>query len=140
MDQITQMMELVSSKLGELARSDLVVGDPIEVGAVTIVPLTQVGIGVGGGGGEGEGAVGKHGHVHGHGAPFEHGKGTGGGAGGGAKVRPVAVIIFTPDGVRVEAIPDKKGVLDKLMDYIPELINRVHEKSEASKPAGSCCG
>jgi len=133
MDQIAQMMELVSSKLAELARSDLVVGDPIELGPVTVVPLTQVGVGLGGGGGEGEGAMAPHGAKH-HGtaAPFEHGKGTGGGAGGGAKIRPVAVIIFAPDGVRVEPIPDRKGVLDKLMDYIPELMERMHKSGVLS--------
>jgi uncharacterized spore protein YtfJ len=137
MNQITQMMELVSEKLGELARSDLVVGDPIELGPVTVVPLTQVGVGLGGGGGEGEGAMAHHGMKHkGGGAPFEHGKGIGGGAGGGAKVRPVAVIIFAPDGVRVEPIPDRKGLLDKLMDYIPQLIERV-QKAEAASPSPS---
>ncbi|MBN1773013.1 MAG: hypothetical protein JXB32_17225 [Deltaproteobacteria bacterium] len=135
MDQIAQMMELVSTKLAELARSDLVVGDPIELGPVTVVPLTQVGVGIGGGGGEGEGAMAHHGAKRPGGAPpFEHGKGTGGGAGGGAKIRPVAVIIFAPDGVRVEPIPDRKGVLDKLMDYIPELIERVH-KTGAPPPS-----
>lgn len=137
MDQIAQMMELVSTKLAELARTDLVVGDPIELGPVTIVPLTQVGVGLGGAGGEGEGAMAHHGMKHKGGSPpFEHGKGLGGGAGGGAKVRPVAVIIFAPDGVRVEPIPDRKGVLDKLMDYVPQLVERLH-KAENAPPSGT---
>ena len=41
------------------------------------------------------------------------GGGKGEGAGGGVKVRPAAVIAFTPDGVRVLPIPSQPGVFDK---------------------------
>ena len=44
------------------------------------------------------------------------------GSGGGAKVRPVGVIVFTEDGVRVENIPDRKGPLDKIFEKIPDII------------------
>ena len=60
------------------------------------------------------------------------GKGMGGGAGGGGKVRPVGVIVFSPDGVTIEPIPDKQGVLDKLFDKVPELIDMVKDAASSS--------
>ena len=135
MEQLEKMIEQVAEKVGELAQSDLVAGAPIEVGGVTIVPLSRIGVGFGGGGGEGEGDMKKM-HETKHGPPpFEQGKGTGMGVGAGGKVRPVAVVIFGPDGVRVEPIPERKGVLDKVFDRIPELIEMA-ERSAAKHKCG----
>ncbi|MFC1863792.1 GerW family sporulation protein [Thermodesulfobacteriota bacterium] len=84
-----------------------------------MVPLSRVSIGFGGGGGEGD-------QQFGHGKDKKEGrhraKGIGLGSGGGAKVRPVAVIVFTEDGVRVEEIPDKRGPFDKIFNKIPDII------------------
>jgi uncharacterized spore protein YtfJ len=130
MEQFEKMIEQVAEKVGELARSDLVAGAPIEVGGVTIVPLSRIGVGFGGGGGEGEGDMrSMHDKKHG-GPPFEQGKGAGLGAGAGGKVRPVAVVVFGPDGVRVEQIPERKGTLDKIFDRIPELIDLAQRSAD----------
>jgi uncharacterized spore protein YtfJ len=129
-EHVERMIDQVSEKMGELARSDLIAGAPIEVGGVTIVALSRIGVGFGGGGGEGEGDFREmHAKKHG-GPPFEQGKGTGLGAGAGGKVRPVAVVIFGPDGVRVEPIPDRKGLLDKIFDRIPELIDLAQRSAD----------
>ncbi len=124
MQHVKDLVKLVSGKLAETAQSDLVVGKPIEAGDVTIVPLSAVSLGFGGGGGEGEG---EPPHEHGPAKKLKmkspRGKGMGGGGGGGAKVRPVAVAVFSPDGVRVMPIGDKKGVLEKIFDKIPEFID-----------------
>ena len=54
----------------------------------------------------------------------DHPKGEGiGGGGGGAKVRPVGVLVFTKDGVKVESIPDRAGIIDKVFGKIPDLID-----------------
>jgi uncharacterized spore protein YtfJ len=37
----------------------------------------------------------------------------------------VGVAIFSDDGVEVVPIADKKGLLDKLFDKVPELIEKV---------------
>ncbi len=123
MQGVQDLIGLVSDKVGNIAQSDIVIGDPIELGEVTIVPLSRVSIGFGGGGGQGEGEPPrKKGQRH-----AGRGRGTGGASGGGGKVRPVGVIVFGPDGVEVKPIPDKKGLLDKLFDKVPEFIERVQE-------------
>ena len=61
MEDLNQMIDDLGEQLGEVANSDLVVGSPIELGPVTIVPLSEVGVGFGGGGGGGEDAGNKKG-------------------------------------------------------------------------------
>jgi uncharacterized spore protein YtfJ len=138
MEHVDSLLDLVAGKVTEVAQSDVVVGDPIELGDVTLVPLSRVSLGFGGGGGEGEGTQGpRRGHWRSKGnnggakaeARFEggEGKGTGLGGGGGGKVRPVGVIVFTSDGVSVEPIPDKLGVFDKIFEKVPDIIDLIKD-------------
>ena len=120
MENMIGILEHMVDTLSESAKSDIVVGKEIELGSARIVPLSRVSIGFGGGGGEGDQQFG-HGKAK-KDKPFS-GKGVGAGSGGGAKVRPVGVIIFTEDGVRVEEIPDKKGPIEKIFDKIPDIID-----------------
>lgn len=119
MVDIAELMEEMTQTLSDTANSEVVVGQTVELGSAKIVPLSKVSIGFGGGGGEGD----QH-MCHGPGRKekSQGGRGKGSGAAGGAKVRPVAVIIFTEEGVKVERIPEKSGPLDKIFDKIPDLI------------------
>lgn len=123
MEHLNEMLDLVTGRFSDFSDSNIVVGEPIELDGVTVVPLTRVSVGFGGGGGEGEGEFqatkgkAKHGK----------GKGIGGGAGAGGKARPVAVILFDAEGVTVQPIPLKKGLLDKLFDKVPEVIELVKQ-------------
>jgi uncharacterized spore protein YtfJ len=135
MEHLNDILELVSEQLSSVASSDAVVGVPIELGSVTVVPLSRVSIGFGGGGGEGEGSVRPHQKSKKKGGPtieleLQPGKGQGGGSGGGAKVRPVAVIVFGEDGVQILPIPNKRGKLHRLLDKIPDLVERVKEATD----------
>ena len=117
--EIRDIVELVSDRLAGIADSDVVMGEPMKVGEVTIVPISRLGLGFGAGGGTGEapGMKGRHGMAEG-------GKGTGGGSGCAGKVRPVAVAVFSDGGVEILPIADKKGRLDKLLEKIPDLVER----------------
>jgi uncharacterized spore protein YtfJ len=131
MQHVKELLELVIGKLETVAHSDTVVGEPIELGGVTLVPLTRINLGFGLGGGEGEGqgfGPGAHGGKKRPGGA--QGKGVGGGTGGGAKVRPVGVAIFSADGVEVLPIKDKKGIMDRLFDKIPDLVDMVKDATE----------
>jgi uncharacterized spore protein YtfJ len=90
----------------ETASVDRVYGTPIEVGETKIIPAAEnlifMGFGVGAGFGS---------------APIKDDEGigeggAGGGVGGGRTLsRPVAVIIASPEGVRVEPIADRTKVI-----------------------------
>ncbi len=89
-------------KLFDVTRPDAVYSQPITVGDHTIITASEytAGMGVGYGGGGGTGPT-----------PDEEaneasGFGGGGGGGGTTMARPVATIIVSPSGVRVEPIVD----------------------------------
>jgi len=82
------------SQLVSTARADAVFGQPVVSGDTTIISCSEIAIGMGMGSGSGP--------------VDEKGNPTGGGSGGGggARGRPVAAIVITKEGVRVEPIFD----------------------------------
>ncbi len=107
---------LVKTTLGEIEKvlsTRTVVGEPMTVEGATLIPLISVGFGFGAGGGEGKGEA------------KQKGEGAGGGTGGGAWVKPIAVIIITKEGVRIEPI---MGGITTAIERIGESIPRTMEK------------
>ena len=86
--------EKALSQLVATARADAVFGQPVVSGDTTIISCSEIAIGMGMGSGSGP--------------VDEKGNPTGGGSGGGggARGRPVAAIVITKEGVRVEPIFD----------------------------------
>jgi uncharacterized spore protein YtfJ len=94
-----QALEMVSDTLERfLDTADVrhVYGDPIQHGDTVVIPTAEVLTGLGFGAGYGTG-VGETG---------EGGGGGGGGGGGRTLSRPVAVIVVTPESVRVQEVVD----------------------------------
>ncbi|MBI5548629.1 MAG: sporulation protein [Deltaproteobacteria bacterium] len=118
MNEISDILEAVGEQVGDVASGDAVVGSPINVGAVTVYPISRLSLGLGVGGGSGD-DLGRHGEAAGP----QHG--SGGGAGGGAKARPVALLVFAEEGVSVLPIADKAGKLELLLEKIPGLVERL---------------
>ncbi|MEZ5284286.1 MAG: spore germination protein GerW family protein [Vicinamibacterales bacterium] len=103
MEHIENLLKTALGEIERLLSTKTVVGDPIEVGGNTIVPLVAVGFGFGGGGGSGEQQKS---------APA---KGMGGGTGGAGGAKPVAVVIVDKAGTaRVEAIRGSATVVEKV--------------------------
>ena len=123
MQQVEQIIGQVTATLSDVASSDVVVGAPLEIGSVTAVPISRVMTGFVGAGGEGGGQDKET-------KGLRAGNGGGGGSGGGAVVRPVAVIVFTKNGVEVLPVAEKQGKLEKLLDQLPALIERFSKDKE----------
>ncbi|MDH5490358.1 MAG: spore germination protein GerW family protein [Myxococcales bacterium] len=117
MEQVQEIIEQVSATLADIAQSDVVVGQPMEFGEVTVVPISRVAAGFGGASGEGRGEGGS-------GRRGGSGTGKGTGTGGGAKVRPVAVIVFSPSGVEILPIDERQSKLERLLERIPEWVEK----------------
>lgn len=105
-----------------------IVGEPIEVSNnITIIPISKVGFGLASGGSEFkdetiENYLRKQNDeesIH-YQLPF------GGGAGVGASISPIAFIVIQNDTVKVMPVEHNNG-LDKLLDYIPDLMDRVNK-------------
>lgn len=118
MEPLNEIVEAVVSQLSSVTTSDVVSGTPIQLDGVTVVPISRITMGIGAGGGNGEPRAKKG---------KRRGRQSGEGTGGAGKVRPVAVVVLTSDDVQVLPVHDKKGRLDRLLDKVPELIERTRD-------------
>ncbi len=119
---------LVKTTLGEIEKvlsTRTVVGEPITVEGVTLIPLISVGFGFGAGGGSGKGEA------------KQKGEGVGGGTGGGAWVKPVAMVIIDKEGVRIEPIRGgMAAAIEKIGEMIPNMMEKCMEKWGERKEEG----
>ena len=92
-------VEQVLGQLVSNASVNAVFGQPIERDGATIIPCSEIMVGLGMGSGTGP--------IDERGNPM----GGGGGGGGGSQGRPVAVVVMTKDGVRVEPVLDLTKVV-----------------------------
>ncbi len=127
MEHVQAILEKVSADLGSVANGDAVIGSPVKLGSVTVYPISRISVGLGAGGGKGENEAGVDDK-----GEKSHEAGTGGGSGGGAKAVPVAVLVFSPEGVSVLPIPHKKGKLDRLLEKLPGLVERIKAHVESA--------
>lgn len=93
----TGSVEQVLSQLVSNATVDTVFGRPIERDGATIIPCSEIAVGFGMGSGTGP--------------VDERGNPTGRGGGGGSQGRPIAVIVMTKEGVRIEPVFDLTKVV-----------------------------
>ena len=104
------LINTMFEKLEKFIRTETVVGEQIQVGNITLIPIVTVSFGLGGGGGSGKDGEGND--------------GGGGGGGTGAKIQPNAMLVIK-DG-EVSAIPlNSKGSFDKLFEMMPEIISKM---------------
>lgn len=115
---LKESIESIVSHLENMVQAKTVVGEPIISNGKTIIPLISVRVGFGAGGGEGD-------------AP-QQGAGKGEGGGAGLSVSPTALLIIDENGAQVYSL-DQKGCISKLVELIPEVMNKMH------KEGGSCC-
>ena len=111
LDDINSTME----SFLETASVKRVYGAPIEVGDTVIIPTAENLVIMGFGGGAGYGVADFENKKDEEDSPPGEGTGEGGGGGGGGGgrtlSRPVAVIIASPEGVRVEPVADRTKVI-----------------------------
>ena len=119
MEEVEKLFKNSTEEMEKLLTAKSVVGEPMVVDGYTIVPLLSLGFGFGAGGGGGKGKNGNN----------QDGEGSGGGTGGGGGVKPVAVIIISKDGVRVEPIQGPPSGLEKLGAAIGSAMHNRGEKS-----------
>jgi uncharacterized spore protein YtfJ len=112
---VQDLLKTLIDEIATLARTETVVGDALQLGEHTVIPISRVSVGFGGGSGEGEGGDATRGQ----------GKGTGGGGGGGVKVEPAAFIVVKGDELSILAAPGRKGALGDLFEHMPDLVSKI---------------
>jgi len=117
---VQDLMKTLVDEIATIAKTETVVGEALQYGEHTVIPISKVSVGFGGGSGEGEGA-GDSGGGKGTGS----GKGSGGGGGGGVKVEPAAFIVIHGAELSILAPPARKGGLGQMFEKVPVLIEKI---------------
>lgn len=108
------ILNSVVDPLTKMIQSKTVIGEPMQIGNLTLIPVVDVMFGYGAGGGEGT---------------TSGNAGTGGGGGGGARVAAKAVIVIKGDEVSVMPL-SKGGAIEKILEAVPGLIEKVQLSKE----------
>ncbi len=122
LEDVERLLKTSADELEKMLSSKTVMGEPLTIGEVTVVPLRSAGFWFGA-----CGLVGKGGEVS-----KAEGEGSGGGTGGAGGVKPVAVLIIDKNGVRVEPM---KGSLAQMAEQVKEALPKVEEAIRGRKPA-----
>lgn len=111
MDDVKDLYEESLDELSRLLVADNVIGDPVETEHGTILPLLSAGFGFGAGGGTSADEA------------------SGGGAGAGGGIQPVAVVVVSDEGVRIERLDD--DLWGRLGDAAARLLEQRQRQMEA---------
>lgn len=115
---VHQNIETLFEQLEKFLKTETVVGEPITIGNISIVPLITVSFGCGTGSGSGSDSN-------------KGESGTGSGLGAGAKISPDAVLVVKGEDVSILPIKGKMN-LEKLIEKVPNLLEHIDFKK-------SCC-
>jgi uncharacterized spore protein YtfJ len=109
---VEQEIGALFEKLKDFFHTETVIGEAIQVGNVTLIPVISIAFGAGNGSGSGKDAKGND--------------GSGGGAGAGGRISPTAVIVIKNDEVSVLPL-NNRGTLDKLVEMVPEIVSKINK-------------
>jgi sporulation protein YtfJ len=110
---LPNMLQDTISKIREMVDVNNVIGEPIVVGDITIIPVSKVSVGFGGGGSDYVKNVGNN-------EPF------GGGVGGGVKVTPIAFLIVKEGSVRMLPVAAPANTTaDRLVEMVPDTLDKI---------------
>ena len=110
-----QNIESIFSSLEKFIKTKTVVGEPIVVGDVTLIPIISVMFGCGAGGGNGTDNKGMN--------------GTGNGGGGGAKISPNGIVVIKNGEVSMLPVKSKNS-LESLVAMVPEIVTKLDLKKD----------
>lgn len=114
MEGLTDILKTITTEMQKTLSPRTVVGDPITVEGTTIVPLMSVGMGFGAGSGTGKET-----------------DPAGGAGGGGLGMKPIAVVIINPQGVRIERMTvSHDSLVDHLVEAVPRFMENISRKKE----------
>lgn len=110
-NNIKSVMDTTMDKLRTMVDADTIIGTPIVVGNVTLLPVSRVSFGLATGGSD---------------FPSKNGQELfGGGGGAGVTVNPVAFICINGDNVHMMPVYSEMNTIDKAINMAPELIDKI---------------
>ena len=104
---VETLIEKVMGELHRIVQTETVVGEPVQAGNVTLIPVSKISFGFGAGGQEGKGQS---------------------GTGGGATVEPIAFVVIDAEGrVQILNLKDKEASLGQLVGLVPDALAKIRK-------------
>ncbi len=104
---IEDMVRTMLHELREIVKTETVVGEPVVIGDITMIPVSKISFGFGAGGGQGKKDDGNS------------------GTGGGGSVQPVAFIVIQKGKAQLLPLEDKSLSLTDLLKYAPDVLEKI---------------
>lgn len=110
---IKGLMDTTMDKLRAMVDADVITGKPIEVGEITLIPVSKVAFGLASGGSD---------------FPTKSGNQLfGGGGGAGVTVSPIAFIVISGGNVKMMPVYNELTTVEKAVSMAPEIIEKAKE-------------
>lgn len=108
--EASETLENMYKRLDKFLKTETVIGETMTVGDVKLIPVISASFCLGAGiGGESD---------------QKGSESEGGGGGVGCKISPRAILVIGEDNIELVSL-DEKGSLDKLIDKVPELMDKL---------------
>lgn len=112
---LPNMLNETIARIREMVDTNNVIGEPIVVGDVTIIPVSKISVGFGGGGSD---LNSKN--------PVKTENPFGGGVGGGVKVHPVCFLIVKDGNVRMMPVAAPANTTaDRIVEMVPDTLDKI---------------
>ncbi len=113
----SEIIGKLMEELRTIAKTETILGKEIQVGEITLIPVSKISLGVGSGGASGAAAKKE---------------GEGGGGGGGVMVTPVAIIVIKGGELSVHNLKPA-GALSAMFEQLPEVAERILARQQEAK-------
>ena len=124
---IENLMMTAMTSIQDMVDVNTIIGEPIETSnGITIIPISKVCFGFAAGGSEFNGETLKEYNKKDNNEEIEYKLPFGGGAGAGVSIHPVAFLVVQNGSVKLMPV-DHDSCLDKLLDYIPDLMQKMNQ-------------
>ena len=121
---LNDLMGSTMEKVKAMADVNAIVGDPIQAGEVTIIPISRVSYGFASGGSDFASKNQKP----------DSNNAFGGGSGAGVNIIPIAFLVVRGENVRLlPVMPPPGGAVDRVVDMVPELVDKITDFVEKQK-------
>ena len=117
---IQGLMGTTLDKIREMVDSDTIIGKPIQIDGITILPISKVTFGFASGGSD-----------FGDNPQKEL---FGGGGGAGVTIQPVAFLVVQDGTVRTVQLADPGNTVDRAITMMPEMMDKVSSMLKKDKP------
>lgn len=124
---IENLMITAMSSIQNMVDVNTIIGEPIETQVgITIIPISKVSFGFAAGGSEFRGETLREYNKKDKDEEIQYKLPFGGGAGAGVSINPVAFLVVQEGSVKLMPV-DHDSCLDKILDYVPDLMQKLNE-------------